>query len=83
MIIESRNENGNSFCPGRHHIHFTESVAISDERGNPHDNAMPKFIPDSSSCILGHSNEVSFASGFFLEGGQNSQNAKLYVKEST
>ena len=40
-------------------------------RGNSHDNATPKVIPDSNSCILGLSNEVSFVSGFQLEGGQN------------
>ena len=33
--------------------------------GNPHDYATPKVIPDSNSCILGLSNEVSFVSGFF------------------
>ena len=43
-------------------------------RGNHHDDATPNFISDSSSCILGLSNEISFVSGFSLEGGQNSQN---------
>ena len=38
-------------------------------RGNPHDNATAKVIPDSNSCILGLSNEVSFVSGFFWKGG--------------
>ena len=43
-------------------------------RSNPHDNATSKVIPDSNICILGLSNEVSFVSGFFWKGGQNSQN---------
>ncbi len=34
-------------------------------RGNPHDNATTKVIPDSNSYILGLLNEVSFVSGFF------------------
>ena len=37
--------------------------------GNLHDNATLKVIPDSNSCILGLSNEVSFVSGFFWKGG--------------
>ena len=43
-------------------------------RGNPHYDATPNLISDSYSCILGLSNEVLFISGFFLKGGQNSQN---------
>ena len=43
-------------------------------RGNPHDDATPNFISDSSSCILGLSNELSFVSEFLLKGGQKSQN---------
>ena len=39
--------------------------------GNHHDDATLNPISDSSSCILGLSNAVSFVSGFFLEGGQN------------
>ena len=46
-------------------------------RGNHHDDATLNFISDSSSCMLGLSNEISFVSVFFLEGGQNSQNVKL------
>ena len=42
--------------------------------GNQHDDVTLNFISDSSSCMLGLSNEISFVSGFFLEGGQNSQN---------
>ena len=40
------------------------------------------FISDSSSCRLGLSNEISFVSGFFLEGGQNSQNVNQEIEES-
>ena len=43
-------------------------------RGNPHDDATPNLSIDSYSYKLGLSNEVSFISGFFLKGGQNSQN---------
>ena len=35
--------------------------------------AILNFISDSSSCISGFSNDVSFVLGFFLEGGQNSK----------
>ena len=42
-----------------------------------HDDATLNFISDSSNCMLGLSNEISFVSVFFLEGGQNSQNVKL------
>ena len=45
--------------------------------GNHHDDATLNFISDSSSCMLGLSNEISFVSGFFLEGGQNNQNVRL------
>ena len=38
--------------------------------GNRHDDAMPNFISDSSSCILGLSNELSFVSEFLLKGGK-------------
>ena len=41
-------------------------------RGNHYDDATLNFISDSSSCILGLSNEISFVSGFIPEGGQNS-----------
>ena len=46
-------------------------------RGNPHDDATPNFISDSSSCILVLSNDISFVSGLFLKGGRNSQNVRL------
>ena len=46
-------------------------------RGNHHDDATLNFISDSSSCMLGLSNEISFVSGLFLEGGQNSQNVRF------
>ena len=46
-------------------------------RGNHHDDATINFISDSGSCMLGLPNEISFVSGFFLEGGQNSQNVRL------
>ena len=45
--------------------------------GNPHDDATPNFISDSSSCTLRLSNELSFVSEFNLKGGQNSQNVWL------
>ena len=41
-----------------------------DGRGNPLDGAMPSFIADSNSFMLGISNEVSFVSKFFWEGGK-------------
>ena len=48
--------------------------------GNHHDDATLKFISDSSSCMLGLSNEISFVSGLFLEGGQNSQSINLEIR---
>ena len=48
-------------------------------RGNPQNDATPNFILDFNSCILGLSNEVSFVSGYYLEGGQNSQNVLLKI----
>ena len=48
--------------------------------GNHHDDATLNFISDSSGCMLGLSNEISFVSGFFLEGGQNSQNVNLEIR---
>ena len=54
---------------------FLESVTFKvSGRGNPHYDATPNLISDSYSCILGLSTEVLFISGFFLKGGQNSQN---------
>ena len=49
----------------------------SSGRGNHHDDATLNFDSDSSNCRVGLSNEISFVSGFFLEGGQNSQNVRL------
>ena len=49
-------------------------VLLFRHHGNPHDDATPNFISDSSSCISGLSNELSFVSEFLLKGGQNSQN---------
>ena len=37
----------------------------------PKDSAMPNFIPDSKSPIIGLSTEVSFVNEFFRDGGQN------------
>ena len=45
-------------------------------RGNHHDDATLNFISDSSSCISGLLNEVSYVSGFLLEHGQNSKNVR-------
>ena len=36
-----------------------------DGRGNPQDDAMPSFFPDSKNSIVGLSNEVSFVSKIF------------------
>ncbi len=48
--------------------------------GNHHDDATLNFISDSSSCMLGLSNEISFVSGFFLEGGKSSQNGNPEIR---
>ena len=40
--------------------------------GHPQDDATPNFFADSKRPLLGLSNEVSFVSQFFLEGGLNS-----------
>ena len=42
-----------------------------DGRGHPQDDATPSFFPDSKNSILGLSNEVSFVSEFFREGGKS------------
>ena len=75
MVKQIRNENGNIFPnKGVTLVLLKELPFKLNGRGNPHDDAMPNLISDSYSCILGLSNEVSFISGFFLKGGQNSQN---------
>ena len=38
-------------------------------RGHPKGDAIPNFFTDSKSFLLGLSNEVSFVSGFYREGG--------------
>ena len=38
-------------------------------RGHPQGDATPNFLPDSKSFLLGLSNEVSFVSVIFREGG--------------
>ena len=42
-----------------------------DGCGHPQDDVMPSFFLDSKSHILGLSNEVSFFSELFWEGGKN------------
>ena len=75
MVIESCNQNWkSSVLEGAMYILLKGLLLELSGHGNPHDNATPKVIPDSNSCILGLSNEVSFVSGFFWKGGQNSQN---------
>ena len=39
--------------------------------GSPPDDATPIFISESGSSILGLSNDISFFSKLFLEGGKN------------
>ena len=39
--------------------------------GSPPEDATPIFISESGSSILGLSNDISFVSELFLEGGQN------------
>ena len=52
------------------HARFTESVTFyKSGRGNPQNAATPNFILVSNSPILGLSNDVSFVSEFYLEGG--------------
>ena len=54
---------------------FSKRSAFSVKRAwPPSDDATPNIFPDSKSVLLGLSNEVSFVSGYCLEGGQNSQN---------
>ena len=43
----------------------------SDGPGHPQNDATPSFFPDSKSSISGLSNEVSFVSEFFWEGGKS------------
>ena len=78
MVIKIWIEDGSSYAlEGATPIFLKVLLFHSRGRGNHHDNATLNFISDSSSCILGLSNEISFVSGFFLEGGQNSQNVRL------
>ena len=80
MVIESWNENGKSpVLEGAMSILLKVLLFQLSGCGNPHDNATPKVIPDSNSWILGLSNEVSFVSGYYLKGGQNSQNVWLKI----
>ena len=44
---------------------------------------MPNFISVSNSSLLGLSNDASFVSEFFLEGGENSQNVWLKFTQKT
>ena len=80
MVKQIWNENGNIF-PNKGVTLVLLKVLLFklSGRGNPHDDATPNLISDSYSCILGLSNEVSFISGFFLKGGQNSQNVWLKI----
>ena len=78
MVNRIRNENGSSCAlEGAIPIFLKVLLFHSSGRGNHHDDATLNFISDSSSCMLGLSNEISFVSVFFLECGQNSQNVKL------
>ena len=75
MVKQIRNENGNTFPnKGVTFVLLKMLFFKLSGRGNPHDDAMPNLIFDSYSYILELSNEVSFISGFFLKGGENSQN---------
>ena len=70
--LSSYNEKGKSFAlEGAMSILLIVLLFQLNGCDNPHD------IPDSNSCILGLSNEVSFDSGLFLKGGQSSQNVLL------
>jgi hypothetical protein len=40
-----------------------------NRRGDPKNNATPNFILNFNSCILGLSNDISFVSELYLEGG--------------
>ena len=75
MVIRIWNENENNFVlEGATPILLKVLLFQLSGHGNPHDDAMPNFISNSSSCISGLSNELSFVSEFLLKGGQNSQN---------
>ena len=51
-------------------------VVLFQSSGHDHplDDARPKFFPDSKSPILGLSNDVSYVSESFWEGGEKGQN---------
>ena len=43
-------------------------------RGHPQDGAMPNFLLDSKSSILGLSIEESFVTDYFWKDGENQEN---------
>ena len=72
MVNESSFEIGSSsFMRGSRWVLVKGVLFQSDKSGQPQDDDMPNFFPDSKSSILGLSNEVSFVSEFFLEGGKS------------
>ena len=73
MVIEIGIENGSSYAlEGATSIFLKVLLFQLSGCGNPHDDAMPNFISDSSSCELGLSNEPSFVSEFCSKGSENS-----------
>ena len=62
-----------SLCIGAIHKRIYRNYAIDSRTpggcGNPPDDATPIFISESGSSILGLSNDISFVSELFLEGG--------------
>ena len=75
MVKQIRNEDENIFPNKGVTLVLLKMLLFKlSGHGNPHDDATPNLIFDSYSYKLGLSSEVSFISGFFLKGGQNSQN---------
>ena len=70
MPFESNNETGRiSIMKGSRQVLVKVMLFQLRGCGHPQDDATPNFFPDSKSFLLGLSNEVSFVSVIFREGG--------------
>ena len=62
---------GSSIMGGSRRVLVKVLLFQLDGCGHPQDDATSSFFLDSKSSILGLSNEVSFVSKFFWEGGKS------------
>ena len=89
VLFESNTETERIFVMRGSKLVLVEVVLFQLKgHGHPHDDATPNFFPNSKGSILGLSNEVSFVSELFQEGGQNRESifpkiccTKIYVHQ--